>query len=219
MARRRSFQGTPAVQCERVCDRRLRKPRDGRRSHPLCRRGLTEFMAFKQYTQCYAHTPGDKPFNEDDLVAFVLGASGAAAIAALIAFIGGAFVVGGIFMAIGYAQAIIAVANEWLFHRLACIGDKPKCAVGTVERTPEVGGFGEFDNDEFFDVRLLPHRPGDFYKDFFKPANTAFNPAGARASQDGLTENRPENDLFLDGFQGEALLKPVFDDLSYVLDS
>jgi hypothetical protein len=157
---------------------------------------------YRHYTQCYQHLPGDKPFNESDLVAFVMGASGAAAIAALIAFIGGAFVVGGVFMAIGFAQAIIAVANEWLYHRLACIGDMAKCAVGTVQSTPEIGGLGEFDNDQFFDVRLLPHRP----KDDYKAPNTVYENGDPGPSGDGLTELHPENDAFLDGFQGERLI-------------
>src|SRR5262245_47879580 len=159
-------------------------------------------MAFRQYTQCYEHVPGDRPFNEDDLVAFVAGTSGVMAIAALLAFIGGAFVVGGVFMALGFAQAIIAVATAWLFPRLACVGKDPKCAVGVVEETPEIGELGDFDNDEFFDLRLMPHRPNDDYRS----DNTAFRTGNPGPSQDGLTETKKENDVFLDGFQGEALL-------------
>ena len=49
---------------------------------------------FRQYTKCYQHTPGDKPFNKGDLTGFVLGASAPGLIAALLAFLAGFNVAG-----------------------------------------------------------------------------------------------------------------------------
>ena len=118
---------------------------------------------FRQYTQCYNHTPGDKPFNKSDLAGFVVGTSAPGLIGAILAFLSGASVVGFIIIAIQYAITIVAVANEWLFHRLVCVsGDE--CAVGTVQDDPSRGDLGEFDNDQFFDLRPMPHRENDEYK-------------------------------------------------------
>jgi hypothetical protein len=170
-------------------------------------------MPFHQYTQCYNHTPGDKPFNQSDLASFALGASAPGLIAAIVSFLSGANVLGFIFIAIQYAVTITAIANEWLFHRLCCVsGDR--CAVGTVEAPPKISPLlGSFDNDQFFDIRLMPHRHNDEYK----APNTAFNAAtpGPGPSLDGLTETHPKNDIYLDGFQGTTLLKPFFTDLPY----
>jgi hypothetical protein len=119
-------------------------------------------MAYKKYTQCYIHTAGDKPFHEDDLIGFVAGAAAPGLILAIIgvgllgspltAFVG---------IGVATAQAIVAVADAWLYHRLVCIRPEegPQCAVGIVTGEPEIGALGEFDNDEFFDIRLLPHDP------------------------------------------------------------
>jgi hypothetical protein len=174
-------------------------------------------MAYKKYTKCYPHTAGDKPFNEADLLAFVAGAAAPGLILAII----GAGVLGSpltAFVGIGVAtaQAIVAVADEWLYHRLACIRaeEGPQCAIGVVASEPEIGALGEFDNDEFFDIRLLPHRPNDDYKS----DNTAWATGGAGPSMDGKTEATPANDVYLDGLQGEHLVKPFFSDLGYKLD-
>jgi hypothetical protein len=168
-------------------------------------------MAFAQYTQCYNHTPGDKPFNSDDLAAFAAGVSAPGLIAAILAFLAGANVIGFIIIAIQYAVTITAIANEWLFHRLCCVsGDQ--CAVGTVEAPPKISPLlGSFDNDQFFDIRLMPHR----HLDEYKGPNTAFKLSKAGPSLDGLTETHPKNDILLDGFQGTDLLKPFFTDLPY----
>ncbi len=171
-------------------------------------------MAFRQYTKCYQHTPGDKPFNEDDLVATILAVGGIPLLGAILSYAFGFFVVGAVFMAVGYAGTIAHVAKQWLFHRLICIGDNPKCAVGVVEGTPEIGGFGEFDNDQFFDLRLMPHRPNDDYR----ANNNAYKTGSAGPSLDGKTELQKENDVYLDGFQGQDLMRPVFTDLGYKLD-
>lgn len=171
-------------------------------------------MAYRQYTKCYNHTPGDKPFHEDDLVGKIMLVGGLPTLGALLSFALGGFVVGGVFMAIAFAGTISEVAKAWLYHRLACIGSDPKCAVGVVMGTPETGGFGEFDNDEFFDLRLMPHRPGDDYKS----ANNAYKTGNPGPSLDGKTEDKKENDVYLDDFQGRTFMKPFFNDLGYKLD-
>jgi hypothetical protein len=186
---------------------------------------------FHQYTHCYNHTPGDKPFNKDDLVKFAAGASAPGLVAALVAFLTGNFVLGFVFIAIQYAATIIAVANEWLFHRLVCLtGDQ--CAIGKVESSPVISPLlGAFDNDQFFDIRLMPHRHQDLYKAanaaFFKPSggppgavpwqrqSPPDAAAAAGPSLDGKTESVHENDIFLDKFQGTLLLKPLIADLPY----
>jgi hypothetical protein len=180
---------------------------------------------FRQYTKCYQHTPGDKPFNKSDLAAFVAGASAPGLIGAILAFLSGMYWLGFVLIAVQYANTIIAVANEWLYHRLVCLtGDQR--AVGTVASGPTRSDLGEFDNDEFFDLRLLPHRPGDAYK---SPDNNVSS-GQPGPSQDGKTELHAENDIYLDVFrnlpaldpspgQGQALLKPspLVSDLSYDL--
>src|ERR1035437_9372816 len=109
-------------------------------------------MAFKQYTQCYNHTPGDKPFNKTDLMSFSLGSAAPGLIVAILAFLSGANVIGFVAIAVKYAVTITAVAKEWLSHRLCCVsGDQ--CAVGTVEAPPKINTLlGTFDNDQFFDI-------------------------------------------------------------------
>jgi hypothetical protein len=174
-------------------------------------------VAYKKYTQCYLHTAGDKPFNEKDLPGFVAGAAAPGLVLAII----GAAVLGSpltAFVGIGVAtaQAIVAVADAWLYHRLACVRPEegPQCAIGVVTGEPEIGGLGEFDNDEFFDIRLLPHRPNDDYKSY----NTAYTTNSAGPSLDGKTELTPANDVYLDKLQGEHLVKPFFTDLGFKLD-
>jgi len=187
-------------------------------------------MPYRQYTQCYQHTVGDKPFNDSDLVSFALGASTPGLIVAIAAFLLGLYTIGFIAIIIQYAATIAAIANAWLRHRLVCIsGDQ--CAVGAVDLTPRVDTLlGAFDNDQFFDIRLMPHR----YEDAYRGPNCAYATLGsapaliqgpptpgpaiygwqmqappqAGPSLDGLTEQNPANDVFLDGFQGSALLQP-----------
>ena len=171
-------------------------------------------MAFRQYTKCYQHTAGDTPFNESDLLSTILAVGGISLVGAILSYAFGFFVVGAVFMAVGYAGTIAEVARNWLNHRLVCLGDQPKCAVGTVQSTPEISGFGEFDNDEFFDLRLMPHRLNDDYKS----DNNNFKSGDPGPSIDGKTELQPENDVYLDGFQGQNLMKPSISDLPYKLD-
>jgi hypothetical protein len=174
-------------------------------------------MTYKKYTQCYSHTPPDKPFNEKDLLSFGLGISAPFLAAALIGFIGGGpagIFFGAVMTGIGYAATITAVANEWLNHRLICLTPdrQPKCAVGIVTTDQETGTLGDFDNDEFFDVRLMPHRPNDDYADG--------KPGTYIDANDQETKNHPANDIPNDGFQGFELIKPNpnLSDLSYKLD-
>ena len=187
-------------------------------------------MPFHQYTQCYNHTPGDKPFNASDLLGFVLGASAPGLIAAILAFLSGSTIIGIIAVAIQYAATVIAVANQWLFHRLVCLTGN-QCAVGSVETIPKVSPLlGAFDNDEFFDIRLMPHRHNDEYQlpdfNFFAPASSPelvgtppwappFGIPGPGTSLDGLTEGTMFNDMFLDKFQGSQLVMPTIQDLPY----
>jgi hypothetical protein len=163
---------------------------------------------FRQYTQCYNHTPPDKPFNIDDLAGFVLGASAPGLVGFIISMLTGNFGLGAIFMGVQFAATIIAVANEWLFHRLVCVSPDPLCAVGIVKEDPAISDFGEFDNDEFFDLRLMPHRANDEYK-------SAAPASGPGPSQDGKTELVPENDIYNDNFQGTLTLKPSITTLPY----
>jgi hypothetical protein len=167
---------------------------------------------FRQYTQCYQHVLGDKPFNKSDLAAFVSGSSAPGLIGALIAFLSGVNWLGYVIIAIQYASTIVAVANEWLFHRLVCIsGDQ--CAVGTVQDDPTRSDLGEFDNDQFFDLRPMPHRLNDEYCVDHGACNDNNNfdasVPGVGKSQDGKTELHPANDIYLDGFQGQQLIRPL----------
>jgi hypothetical protein len=170
---------------------------------------------YRQYTQCYTHFPGDKPFNKRDLFSTAAGAGGPGLVAAIFALaVGGfGFVLAFIFLVITYASTIATIANLWLKHRLCCIsGDQ--CAVGTIGEPPTTDTLlGSYDNDNFFDIRVMPHRQQDEYK----APDTSFNasPPGPGPSQDGLTEATPQNDMYLDGFQGTALLKPSITDLPY----
>jgi hypothetical protein len=103
--------------------------------------------------------------------------------------------------------------------------------LGTIETIPSINTLlGAFDNDQFFDIRLMPHRHGDEYKapngGFFAPPGNPAEPVGtppwttnapplAGPSDDGKTESTKLNDIFLDGFQGSVLLRPLIHDLPY----
>jgi hypothetical protein len=144
---------------------------------------------YRQYTQCYVHTPGDKPFNKSDLLGFVAGNAWPGGIIMILAFLSGAASVGYIALAVQTAITITAVANAWLFHRLVCLPETA-CVLGTVLANPTTGDLGEFDNDQFFSIRLMPHPP---------------LPATATDTQKtDLTA-----DVVSDGFQGEEVLAPM----------
>src|ERR1044072_9514203 len=150
-------------------------------------------MPAPAYTTCYEFKPGDRPFNEKDLVKLfakngVLGASfgavlditaGLAAepIGAVVGLLAGAF-------AAEYTATSVAItegANEWLHHRLICLGGDA-CAIGVVKKLPEVADLDVFDNDEYFDLTLMPQ------------ADQAFDHA-----------------VLSDGFQGVRLIRPRAD--------
>ncbi|HLF64365.1 MAG TPA: hypothetical protein VI603_11460 [Saprospiraceae bacterium] len=152
-------------------------------------------MAFKKYTQCYNYlSTGKKPFHIDDLFAIVLGAAGPGGIAAILSWAAGLWVVGAIAMAIGFISAIATVADLWLYQRLVCLTGM-KCAVGVVNDDPHHGGLGNFDNDEFFNVILMPHRKAD------KIGGAGFT----TAEQDA----QPKNYIHKDGLMGQELLVSV----------
>ena len=143
---------------------------------------------YRQYTQCYVHTPGDKPFNKSDLLGFVAGNAWPGGVVMILAFLSGAAIIGYIALAIQTAITITAVANAWLFHRLVCLPDTA-CVLGTVLANPTTGDLGEFDNDQFFSIRLMPHPP---------------LPATAPDAQ----KTDFTADVVSDGFQGEEVLAP-----------
>ncbi|MEO7083066.1 MAG: hypothetical protein ABI442_07665 [Gemmatimonadaceae bacterium] len=151
----------------------------------------------RQYTQCYHHTPGDKPFSKADLLGFVAGNAWPGGTVAILAFLGGAPVVSIIAIFIQSAVTVTAVANAWLFHRLVCMpADSLPCAIGTVMANPTVGDLGEFDNDQYFSIRLMPHPP---------------------LSESASDQDKRDftNAVITDGFQGTELLAPVAWDLPY----
>jgi hypothetical protein len=170
-------------------------------------------MSFPKFTQCFLYSKGDeKPFNITDLTSTILGAGGPALLAGLLSVLLGSFGLGAIFMTIGIVTAIVSAANQWLFHRLVCLNDK-KCAVGIVEATPTDGGLGNFDNDQFFDLVLLPHRREDLpikptpvlASDF--PITLASTEVIEIMAQVNFLDAHPKNYTLQDGFMGEELLK------------
>jgi hypothetical protein len=156
-------------------------------------------MPFRKYTKCYAHTPGDKPFHEDDLVGLALlhGVLPAVLFGALTGLVAGLAVGGpigavvglvvGIFsgVTVGLANALTEAAKRWRYHRLVCLTGV-QCAIGTVVSDQDRGDLGDFDNDQFFNMRLMPHPDGT-----------------------------PNAKVFADKFQGEALMAQRIADLSF----
>jgi hypothetical protein len=74
--------------------------------------------------------------------------------------------------------------------------DALPCAIGTVIANPTVGDLGEFDNDQYFSIRLMPH----------PPLAESASDQDKRDFTDSVTT---------DGFQGQELLGPVAWDLPY----
>lgn len=175
-------------------------------------------MAFRQYTKCYQHSPGDKPFNKSDLLGFVAGSTGPSIILSIIALALNP-AAGGFMFGVTYATTILLVANAWLYHRLVCLGDDtPKCAIGVIQSEPEIAGLGEFDNDQFFDLRLMPHRVEDAYVDDDEDVGHVSDlSAPPRPTGDDGTTKHPGNDIYRDGFQGTALVRPTIGDLTYLM--
>jgi hypothetical protein len=192
-------------------------------------------MAYKQYTKCYVHQPGDKPFNKKDLagLAVLHGLLPAAFFGALTGLavglgVGGPIgaavgIVVGFFagITVGVANALTEASKQWRYHRLICLGG-PECAIGSVRTEPEIADLGEFDNDKYFDLSLMPHRadrqPGDKLYEYRLPSKNY------QADRPGIIDPTvqqnfvlyPRNDVYTDpeGCQGSKLMKPnkAFDD-------
>jgi len=194
-------------------------------------------MAYKHYTSCFQYPSGGKPYNEKDRTAFVitqllsaLAIIGIFTVAGLLAgpigAIFGAFI-GSVF---GFTGLIESAADEWLKHRLICLNkDNPQCAVGIVSYDPTRSDLGTFDNDQYFDVILMPHPTveiaTDFAEDIKKSNPTALVPKN-RYKADGTVvddfalnvSKHPANDILTDSFQGQDLLSTRSDiatDLGY----
>ncbi|MFD4247357.1 hypothetical protein ACFWP3_38100 [Streptomyces sp. NPDC058525] len=195
-------------------------------------------MAFKKFTQCYEYKPElqptSRPYKKQDLlrdsVVHLILALTIWGSFTLIGTIGGPIgtIIGaivGYFVGIttGVATALKHVSYQWRFHRLICLAREPKCAVGTVIHGPKYSAwghaiisetpFGDFDNDEYFDVRLMPHREKDDYTSLHEPPEPASDPDsvpplyGSTAADAEIFAN-PRNEIYLDGFQGQELLQP-----------
>jgi hypothetical protein len=130
-------------------------------------------------------------------VGFAVGGPVGAVIGALV----GAFAAG----YVATSMAITEGANKWLNHRLVCLGGRT-CAVGTVKHDLEIAELGVFDNDQYFDLALMPY-----------PPTRAFDVEGDPASKPSTDAARaalakfPKNNVFTDGFQGETLVHPRAD--------
>ena len=207
-------------------------------------------MAFKRYTTCFIYPEGGKPYNENDRIAFAvtqifiaLGITGTFALVGLLGGPAGAIVAGLIGSVVGWTNLIDNAAKQWLDHRLICLRkDNPPCAVGIVSYNPTRSDLGAFDNDEYFDVVLMPHPAvidnnvaADFDEYVAKVNPTALVPANRYKADpkpgDTIRDStyaayvkaHPANDIYTDGFQGQDLLSPRDDlekDLGYApLDS
>ncbi len=189
-------------------------------------------MAFKHYTSCFLYPGGGKPYNESDRLSFLVGellkVLVITGLAAGIGFLAGGPVGAALAAIVAYLSSATATidkaADQWLNHRLICLAkDNPKCAVGIVSYNPFRSDLGAFDNDEYFDVILMPHPTTEAYSDEIK--KTALVPAN-RYNADGSVVSdfaakvaaHVENDILNDGFQGHEFLFPRDDlknDLGY----
>jgi hypothetical protein len=100
------------------------------------------------------------------------------------------------------ATAITEAGTRWLYHRLVCLGDR-QCAVGTVKLPLEIAGLGEFDNDEYFDLALMPYPPAPA----FEVEGDGNDPACSTAAKEALAKF-PKKRVFTDGVQGHELVHP-----------
>jgi hypothetical protein len=191
-------------------------------------------MAYKHYTQCYSYPSGGKPYNEGDRVAFIIiqllkaaAIGGTFALAGLVAGPIGAIIGGILGSIVGVTDLIDTAADQWLNHRLICLGGDPLCAVGIVSFNPAKSEWDVFDNDQFFDAVLMPH-PIELAD---VSEQTGFDPESDKAITgkaivaanrykadgsvvDGFSANvgkHPANDILRDGFQGQELLAPRAD--------
>jgi len=188
-------------------------------------------MAYKHYTKCYDHDPLNPPLSESELYstpiegllfgAVIGGIAGAAAgsIGGPAGFAIGLFV--GIFVgtASGMMAALDIISRKWLNHRLICLSGR-RCAVGAVAIPEAIGTLGDFDNDEFFDIALMPYPPGQGFA-YTDPESTHWqsNMAGKIADPNLqlLLDANPLNDPYLAPLQGD-LVRPnatILEDLYY----
>jgi len=184
---------------------------------------------FRQYTVCFLYPAGGKPYNEKDRLAFaargLLTALVFGAFTALVGLIASPIVAvftGALGFVAGIEQFLRKAADEWLYHRLVCLDQgNPKCAIGVVSYSPKSGELMDFDNDQYFDLVLMPHPAVP------KGAGGAFLPANsyddkgnvADATWANHVKDHPHNDLYSDDFQAQPLLKPRPDlekDLGYI---
>ncbi len=194
-------------------------------------------MAYSHYTACYIHVKGDKPYNEKDRLAFVVGqllkllvVTGVAAGLGFVLAGGpfGAIVAGAAAYLSSLTDTIEHAADEWLHHRLICLAQgNPKCAVGIVSYDPFRGDLGAFDNDQYIDVVLMPHpvKPASLeiedgkYIPALLPGNRFGKDGKIVPPFDQFVSDHPENVLPDDGFQASELLAPdpqLEADLGYV---
>ncbi len=168
-------------------------------------------MSYRKYTQCYNHVPPDRPFNENNMISFILIISLPLVLPAIASFVAGFHVAGGLLLGMAYGIVLIAVANQVLYHRLACLTGR-QCAIGKIYTPREYNEVGEFDNDEFFDVWLMPHPMPPKRKKYIAPGEDAYK---------DLSEGEREKyttDVYNDKFQGEELLKKSIADLPFKAD-
>ena len=145
-------------------------------------------MAFKHFTSCYLYPSGGKPYNEGDRIAFIItellvaiAIGGGFALVGLLAGPIGAIIFGVLGLIVGITNLVDNAADQWLNHRLICLNkDNPICAVGIVSYNPTRGELGAFDNDQYFDVVLMPHPtvsvPANFDEAIQKSSGTALVP-------------------------------------------
>lgn len=186
-------------------------------------------MPFKKYTQCYEfkreNLPSSLPYRKSDIPgdvlvfltmaltlwgsATVIGLAAAPPFGALV----GAIVGFPIAVTTSVAAALKHASSQWRFHRLICLSARPQCAVGTVSHGPKSSVFeeeyGDFDNDEYFDVRLMPHHDLDDYATVKTVAESTPPKWGTMAPpHDSNIKDNPANEIYEDGLQGERLLRP-----------
>lgn len=162
-------------------------------------------MAFKKYTQCYMHAAGDKPFNKSDLLGTVFGAGLPGVIVAIIGLILTSYLTFGIGVAIAAVMAIIHVSDEYLNHRLVCLKGQ-KCAIGKIYLEPEFGDLGQFDNDNFFNIDLMPHRELEDLAPKVKDKTEA---------ETAPIVGTEVPNVHTDQSQGQDLFAPIITDLPY----
>lgn len=182
-------------------------------------------MAYKHYTSCYDYSSGRRPYNQKDrpefivtqiLVALMIG--GTFALVGLIAGPIGAIIGGILGSVVGFTNLIDKAADEWLNHRLICLNkDNPQCAVGVVSHNPSRSELGTFDNDQYFDVILMPHPTiviATDYDEAIKKSNPNSLVAKNRYKKDGTVVadfavevlKHPANNILTDRFQGQDFL-------------